>query len=264
MSIGCDCGQSYWLGTRGQVDFLLDFAFVILEVIVEIDLQRSEPICGRTSSGMVSKGGQAGLDCVISIFKNFDLFQSQINPEHTIPTLDDGGQVIWDSHAICSYLVDKYAKDDSLYPKDLFLRAKCNQRLFFANSILYVRLRNASVAIFFGGATETSKDKINAILEAYDLLEAMLVDDFLVGNALTIADICAMVEITSLDEIYAPVSSDKYPRIAAWLDRIKTLPFYDEMNGKHVNEYKALLTHHLETNKNRVVQQEINFIITMS
>lgn len=162
--------------------------------------------------------------------------------------------MIWESHSICSYLVDKFAKDDSLYPKDLFLRAKCNQRLFFADSILYVRLRTASVAIFFGGATETSKDKIDAIFEAYDLLEAMLVDKFLVGDTLTIADICAMVEITSLDQIYAPITSDKYPRIAAWLERIKSLPFYDEMNGKHVNEYEALLTRHLEANKKRTVQ----------
>lgn len=29
------------------------------------------------------------------------------------------------------YLVDKYAKDDSLYPKDLTVRARINQRLFF-------------------------------------------------------------------------------------------------------------------------------------
>jgi len=29
------------------------------------------------------------------------------------------------------YLVDKYAKDDSLYPKDLKRRALVNERLFF-------------------------------------------------------------------------------------------------------------------------------------
>lgn len=87
---------------------------------------------------------------------------------------------------------------------------------------------------------------------AYDLLEAMLVDDYLVGSALTIADICAMVEVTSMDEIYAPISSHKYPKISTWLGRIKKLPFYDEMNGKHVNAYKATLTHIMEANKKRV------------
>lgn len=158
--------------------------------------------------------------------------------------------MLWESHAIVSYLVDKYAKDDSLYPKDLFLRAKCNQRLFFANSILFVRLRAASAAIIRSGATETSKDKIDAMYDAYDLLEAMLVDDFLVGEALTIADICAMVEITSLDEIYAPLIPAKHPRIGAWLGRIKKLPFYEEMNAKHVTAYKTLLTNQMKANKN--------------
>lgn len=57
-----------------------------------------------------------------------------------MPTLDDKGFIIWDSQAICAYLVDKYGKDDKLYPKDLQLRARCNQRLFFNASSLFVRL----------------------------------------------------------------------------------------------------------------------------
>lgn len=55
----------------------------------------------------------------------------KINPQHTVPTLVDNGISIWDSNAIIMYLVDKYGKDDSLYPKDLAIRAKINQRLFF-------------------------------------------------------------------------------------------------------------------------------------
>lgn len=55
----------------------------------------------------------------------------KINPQHTVPTLVDNGVSIWDSNAIIIYLVDKYGKDDSLYPKDLSVRARINQRLFF-------------------------------------------------------------------------------------------------------------------------------------
>lgn len=149
--------------------------------------------------------------------------------------------------------MDKYAEDDSLYPKDLFLRAKCNQRLFFDASTLFPRLRAASYSVFKDGCSKISQDKIDAMYAAYNLLEAFLVDDFLVGNALTIADICAMGSVTSMDLLYAPISSNKYPKITAWLERLTKLPFYADVeeNGKHVSDYRQLIEQLKKANKNR-------------
>lgn len=189
---------------------------------------------------------------LIFIDNYFSVSLTKINAEHDIPTLVDNGQVIWESPAICSYLVDKFGRDDSLYPKDLYLRARVDQRLYFTNSILFVRLRNASASVF-AGATEISEDKTEAMHMAYELLEAMLVDDFIRGNTLTIADICTMVVVTSMDEIYTPIAPEKYPKIAAWLKRIKKLPFYEEMNGKHVTAFKAKVKNQMEANKKRAV-----------
>jgi hypothetical protein len=45
------------------------------------------------------------------------------------------------SHAINSYLVTKYAKDDSLYPIDPFKRAQVDQRLHFDSGVLFARFR---------------------------------------------------------------------------------------------------------------------------
>merc|ERR1712071_23326 len=42
----------------------------------------------------------------------------KINPQHNIPTMVDDGFAMNESRAICGYLVQKYGKDDSLYPKD--------------------------------------------------------------------------------------------------------------------------------------------------
>lgn len=63
-----------------------------------------------------------------------------MNPQHTIPLLDDDGYFLADSHAINAYLVGKYGKDDSLYPKDLKKRGKVDERLHFDNGTLLNRL----------------------------------------------------------------------------------------------------------------------------
>jgi glutathione S-transferase len=60
----------------------------------------------------------------------------QINPQHVIPTLVDNGFALWESRAICVYLVEKYGKS-SLYPKDLKVRSVVNQRLYFDMGTLY-------------------------------------------------------------------------------------------------------------------------------
>lgn len=166
-----------------------------------------------------------------------------------MPTLVDNGFVIWDSHAICAYLVDKYAKDDALYPKDLQLRARCNQRLFFDDASLYTRLRDCSAHIYRGGY-EIAQDKIDPIIFSYEILEAFLATDpFLVGKNLTIADICAAVNVLPL-EIYAPLQSEKHSNILAWLKRVsQTIPFFDEMNVNIVKKYQQMLEKRMEKNK---------------
>lgn len=71
----------------------------------------------------------------------------QLNPQHTVPTLDDNGIVLWDSHAINVYLVTKYGKDDSLYPKDFFKRAIVDQRLHFDSGVAYTLLAAVDVSV---------------------------------------------------------------------------------------------------------------------
>lgn len=90
-------------------------------------------------------------------YKEVDLFKGEthtpefleMNPVHSVPVLEDNGKFIIDSHAILGYLVNQYAKDDSLYPKDPFQRAMVDQRLHFDSGILYIRLRNLSVSNSF-------------------------------------------------------------------------------------------------------------------
>lgn len=184
-----------------------------------------------------------------SVDRTLDLFSGEhlsewfvkINPQHTCPTLDDNGQIIWESSAICTYLIDKYSKNDELYPKDLYQRARCNQRLHFTDAILYQRLRNCSMCIYKGD-TEVSMELIESLYDEYEIFERILGDDkYLIGDHLTVADICAISLISSADLIYAPIEFEKYPKLSAWFACIKALPFYDKMETPHVQSYKDML-----------------------
>ncbi|KAF2889239.1 hypothetical protein ILUMI_16934, partial [Ignelater luminosus] len=66
----------------------------------------------------------------------------KINPQHTVPVLVDDGKVICDSHVISTYLIDKYGKDDSLYPKDLYKRALVNEKLYFNIGSLFANTKS--------------------------------------------------------------------------------------------------------------------------
>ena len=51
------------------------------------------------------------------------------------------------SRAIMCYLVDKYGKNDTLYPKDPAQRALINQRLYFDLTTLHQRYGDLYVCI---------------------------------------------------------------------------------------------------------------------
>lgn len=53
------------------------------------------------------------------------------------------------SRAILSYMVSAFAKDDSLYPKDVRVRALVDQRMMFDLGTLYSRMTEYYVSIAY-------------------------------------------------------------------------------------------------------------------
>ncbi|XP_067634054.1 glutathione S-transferase 1-like [Eurosta solidaginis] len=173
-------------------------------------------------------------------FKFVNLFEEhdkeeyrRINPTGTVPALDDNGQFISDSHAINAYLVSKYGKDDSFYPKDLVKRAAVDQLLHYDTGVVFERtLRYIARPIFLENKTNIPQYKIDMIVEVYETVNNFLKDKpYVVGNHLTIADFSLISSISTL-QVYLVSDPIKYPNLVAWIKRLEQLPYYEEANGK--------------------------------
>lgn len=171
----------------------------------------------------------------------------KLNPQHTIPVLDDNGTVVSDSHVICSYLADKYAdeKTASLYPKDPAQRRLIDARLYYDCGHLFPRVRFIVEPVIYFGAATIPEDRIAYMQKAYDGLEHCLATGpYLTGAELTIADLCSVASVSTA-EAFAPIDAEQYPKVLQWLQRLQELPYYKENNqvGQDVmvNLLKGLL-----------------------
>ncbi|KAK9887078.1 hypothetical protein WA026_020017 [Henosepilachna vigintioctopunctata] len=179
-------------------------------------------------------------------FKTVNVFQKdnlkedylKINPNHKIPSLDDNGFIVWDSHAIMMYLVDKYATNDSFYPKDLQKRTKVHQILFF-DAEIFEKLRTI-VILLYSGVSEIPTDKIEGVEDSYKSLNRLLQgNSYFTGNTVAICDISLLSTLLSLD-VLVPINSKEYPSIKAWLTRMEDKDYIANVSGK--KEITQLLT----------------------
>nr|AEJ87236.1 glutathione s-transferase E1 [Anopheles funestus] len=171
----------------------------------------------------------------------------KLNPMHTIPVLDDNGIIISESHAIMIYLVRKYAKADTLYPSDIVQQARVNAALHFESGVLFARLRFITELVFFARKAEIPEDRIDYVRKAYRLLEDSLHDDFVAGPQMTIADFSCISTVASTVG-FIPLDRSEYPRTNAWMERMKQLPYYEELNGIGATELGQFVVQKLAEN----------------
>lgn len=166
-----------------------------------------------------------------------------MNPQHTVPTLDDNGKFLWDSHAIMTYLIAKYSKTDDhyLYPKDPYTRARIDQRLHFESGILFNSWAQLLGPTISEGALTISDKQWLTVQSAFETLETFLaVDTYMVGDTLTVADFSIITTLTQL-VTQKELDPEKYPKLIAYIKRMEELPYFDEINTKNLATFAPLL-----------------------
>ncbi|XP_034178979.2 glutathione S-transferase 1-1-like isoform X1 [Osmia lignaria lignaria] len=163
----------------------------------------------------------------------------KMNPQHTIPTIDDNGFYLWESRAIITYLADQYGKNDSLYPKDIKKRAKVNQQLYFDACTLYKALSDYYYPMIFNKAPK-DQAKYESIGTALAFMEKMLEgQNYVAGNNLTVADLSIVSTVSTMEVLGYDLS--KFKNVSKWLAKMKSeAPKYEEFNHKGVLAFKAL------------------------
>ncbi|XP_069700040.1 glutathione S-transferase 1-1-like [Periplaneta americana] len=154
----------------------------------------------------------------------------EINPLHTVPTINDNGFIVNESRAILGYLVDKYAKDDSLYPKDPVKRTIINQRLYFDIGTLYQPFLDYYCQVLENG-TLGHPSKLARLEEAFQVLDKYLNgQQWVAGNSLSIADYSIVSSVASIECVGFDVG--RYPNVTKWYQKAqKTIPGYGEIVG---------------------------------
>ncbi|XP_019769483.2 glutathione S-transferase 1 [Dendroctonus ponderosae] len=143
------------------------------------------------------------------------------NPQKEIPLIDDDGFQLSESNAILQYLADKYAKDQTLYPKDLKERALVNHRLCFDLSTYYRNICDYAVnPMFFDyPRTDLALKKTHIALSNFNTYLERTGTKYAATNHITIADFQLATSTMCLESINFDLSD--YPLVQKWYATFK-------------------------------------------
>ncbi|KOB69340.1 Glutathione S-transferase epsilon 3 [Operophtera brumata] len=100
-------------------------------------------------------------------------------------------------------------------------------RLHFDSGILFPALRGTVVK------------NLTKIKKAYDFADKFLTADWLAGDDVTIADICCVATISTMNELL-PIDSSEYPKLSAWVERCSQQEFYKKGNVSGLAQFRGL------------------------
>jgi glutathione S-transferase len=158
-----------------------------------------------------------------------------LNPNGAVPTLVDGDFVLAESRAIMQYLASKKPESE-LLPRDARARADVTRWQFWDASHFSPQLGTLTfqkVLKPMFGMGEPDAGKIDEALTNLRRFAAVLDKhlegkQFVVGNALTIADLTLASSLMYAKQSDAPI--DEFPNVRAWFARMTEMDAWKKTN----------------------------------
>jgi len=153
----------------------------------------------------------------------------KMNPTGLVPTIEDDGFVLWESHTVVRYLAAKHGMG-SLCPADLRARADAERWMDWAFTF-----QNAMRNVFWGLIrTPPEKRDPKAIeegrkksIELLAIPESVLAGrKYLTGNSFTMGDIPFGCELQRYMRV--PIERPKFPSVDAYFERLRERPAFTQ------------------------------------
>jgi glutathione S-transferase len=154
----------------------------------------------------------------------------RMNPTALVPTIDDDGFTLWESHTIVRYLAAKHGAG-TLWPTDLRARADAERWMDWAFTFQSA-MRNV-----FWGLIRTPPEKRDASAieagcrksaELLAIPEAVLSEKpYIAGASLTMGDIPLGCEVQRWMRV--PIERPVFPNVQAWFDRLCERPAFKKV-----------------------------------
>ena len=174
-------------------------------------------------------------------------YLKSVNPRGTIPSIDDDGVVLWESHAILVYLSEKHGWND-LWPTDLVHRSRVNQYLHFHHRNtreLVIQWSRALWPSVFGRRDPDEAwlrrntfpgltNNAGVVTRTLEIIDGMLAHaEHIAGpGGLTLADIVAYEELGQNQAAYANCTDySAYENIRRWFDTMAAAPAHAEAHA---------------------------------
>ncbi|WP_035018460.1 glutathione S-transferase family protein [Caulobacter sp. UNC358MFTsu5.1] len=154
-----------------------------------------------------------------------------LNPHGKVPVIDDGGVVVWESHAILRYLAAVHGAD-RFWAADPAVRAPIDGWMDWAQTALQPAFLTG---VFWGGyRTPEAQRDVGAVARALDRTVACLAQvdrlladrPFVGGETLSLADIAIGTHLYRYFEL--EIDRPDLPRLAAWFERLTARAAYRE------------------------------------
>jgi glutathione S-transferase len=147
----------------------------------------------------------------------------RLNPNGLVPTISDGGFVLWESNVIVRYLAAKHGMG-TLCPEDLAERADADRWMDWQMGTLWANFRPAFVGLIRTPPEKRDRANIARAIRKtagnLDLLDAHLAGrDYVTGPSLTMADI--PLGVTAYRWFTLDIERPAMPNLEAWYERLR-------------------------------------------